>query len=768
MKLSNPLEMNDWRISSFMLFSFSALALLWITFILNSNGFQIPLFQQVAGCICLLFIPGIAVLRTLRLHKLGSIETPLYAIGISISVVIFAGLLLNTVAPLAGINNPLSPFHLILVFSGIIVALCIASYRRDKDFAAPTQLPTDKLSPRLLSLLLLPFLSIFGAYLVNYYEINWLILFMLIGVGIVVLAISLRSEAGGSTYALAIFVISLSLLFSNALISRYLWGWDVYVEAYVANQVINSAVWNPATIASGSGFSGGGAQYNSVLSTALFAPIVSQIGNINITSMFKIVYPVLYALVPVALYQLFRKQTSDIVAFLSSFFFVSILEFSTEMLSLPRQELAELFLVLVLLLIFNKTFRTSTRAILLVLFSGSVVVSHYGVAYLFMIQLIAVFILLFIADNGFLNGIRRKLVRNNPASESTTAGSATSRLRKKSAITAVFVLMFVTMTFMWYIYTAGGLVFGTFLNTVVNTITADFFSSASAQLAAKVHAPQAARAAAKLQTGEALLILITDRLNTFTTLLVLLGVAVAFVQRKRLRFEREYLAFALTSCGLVILTFTMPTFFLAFNGSRLQHFSLIVLAPFCIVSIVTLCRVPRLIMRTGDASFEPGRKSYIVASVFLVILLLFNVGFVSAVTSQPMNYPVPALFHEQFSLLFLNSQDLAGAKWLGSAYAEDAVYGNYSSVMALLAYGNVPPAKTLLLSPGGPQKSTLSYPGGPQINMTYAIYVRSSDIAYMEKSGESSQQLAADGLPSTQFTATLNKVYDSGCAIYVT
>ena len=118
-----------------MLFSFSMLVLLWTTFILNSYGGGIPLIQQVAGCICLLFIPGIAVLRILRLHKLGSTETPLYAIGISISVVIFTGLLLNEFAPLVGINDPLSALHLILAMSGATLALCIASYWRDNDFA---------------------------------------------------------------------------------------------------------------------------------------------------------------------------------------------------------------------------------------------------------------------------------------------------------------------------------------------------------------------------------------------------------------------------------------------------------------------------------------------------------------------------------------------------------------------------------------------------------------------------------------------------------
>jgi len=735
--------MNDWKISSFVLFSFSMLALLWITSIINYSGFQIPFFQQAAGCICLLFIPGIAILRSLHLHKLGSVETPLYAIGISISVVIFVGLLLNTLGPLVGISDPLSTFHLILVFSGVIVALCIVSYTRDKDFAAPTQLPIDTLSPGQLSLLLLPFLSIFGAYLVNYYGINWLILVMLIGIGIVVVVVSLRSQADGSTYALAIFVISLSLLLSNALVSRYLWGWDVFGEANVVNQVVTSSVWNPTYNADfNSALSQTVTQYNSVLSTAIFAPILSKIGNLDIAWLFKVVYPVLYALVPVALYQLFRKQTSDIVAFLSSFYFVTVLTFSTEMLSLPRQEIAELLLVLVLLLIFNKAFRTSTKRGLLILFSGSLVVSHYGIAYLFMIQLIGVFILLVIADSGFLNRIRRTLIRSNSASEARTAGSPTSRVRTKSAITVSFVLMFAMMTFVWYTYAEVGLLFFSFFHTLGNTITADLFSSASMQTGAK------------LQSASTFLITITNRLNTFGTLLVLLGVAIALAQRKRLRLDREYLAFALTGCGLVLLTFAVPVFFVTWNQSRLQHLSLIFLAPFCVIGILTLCLVPRLITQTGGGTLQPGRKSYAVVSVFLVILLLLNTGFFSALAGQAMVNPAPALFNEQFSILFVHPPDLAGAKWLGSAIGEGSVYGDYFSASALLAYSTIPAGKIQELTISGPQKNT-----------TYYIYVRSSDVAYIEEFGANSSR-STGGLNSTLFTGTMNKVYDSGCAIY--
>ncbi len=113
MKLSNPLEMNDWKISSFVLFSCGMLALLWATVLVASRGVVLPLLQQGAGCVCLLYLPGIAVLRAVRLHKLGGVQTPLYAVGISVALVMFTGALLNAALPLVGIDEPLSSSHVI-------------------------------------------------------------------------------------------------------------------------------------------------------------------------------------------------------------------------------------------------------------------------------------------------------------------------------------------------------------------------------------------------------------------------------------------------------------------------------------------------------------------------------------------------------------------------------------------------------------------------------------------------------------------------------
>jgi uncharacterized membrane protein len=742
MTIDNPLEMNDWKISNFLLFSFFWLALLWITFALKSVGHGVPLLQQVAACVCLLFIPGLAVLRILRLHKMGSVETPLYAIGISISVVIFAGLALNIVGPAVGIRDPLSALHLVLFISGVILALCVTSYARDKDFAAPSHLLLNTVSPLTLGLLLLPFLSIYGAYLVNNYKISALILLLIICVGAVVLILSSRKEVDNSTYTLAIFTISLSLLLYNVLISRYLWGWDVFGEAHVVNFVTNNAIWNP-TYATGYNTLQSGiiAQYNAVLSVSILAPALAQIGNVDATSLFKVVYPAIFSFIPVALYQLFRAQTNDKVAFLASFYFVVVPTFFTEMVSLARQEIAELFLVLFLLVIFSKKFSRTTQWFLLILFAGSMIVSHYGLAYLFLIQLIIVFVLLAVAESGLLNLVRLKLFGGSPAVKSmATVRSSSTNIRKNSAITARLVLIFLAMTFAWYAYAAKGLSLSYFVQTLLKSITTNFFSSAASQ------------ASAKLQSPPTLLALITSRLNTCATLFVLLGVVAAFVHRRRMGIDKTYLAFAISSGGLALLTFALPLLDTAWNISRLHHFTLIILAPFCVLGIMMLVRIPGLISKTGGGSSALKNISYMVASVFLVILLLLNTGFISALAREPMLSP--SLFHEDLPL-FVRGGDIVGAKWLGSASGQDSVYGDYYSRSILLAYSNVPIEKIQDLT------------SNTEITKKSEIFVRAGDVALIKSGGTNEQLLGPLGaIQSSNFTGKLSKVYDSGSVIY--
>ena len=160
---------------------------------------------------------------------------------------------------------------------------------------------------------------------------------------------------------------------------------------------------------------------------------------------FKTIYPLLFALVPVGLFVVFQKQTSDRIALLASFFITFLFTFFTEMPALARQEIAELFLVLLLILLVDKGVGPGAGKArlygLYAVFAIGVVVSHYSVALIFIAYLVVAWLVLFLVDNPAM----RRLHRATPSGPPTRLSS-----RPKRMLTLPFVLLFAAFTAAWY------------------------------------------------------------------------------------------------------------------------------------------------------------------------------------------------------------------------------------------------------------------------------------------------------------------------------
>lgn len=114
---------------------------------------------------------------------------------------------------------------------------------------------------------------------------------LIILLAIISLLIAFDKFIPKNLYPLAVFVIAISLLYHNSLISMYIWGWDTHHEYYLSNLVIANPLW-VSTIPYA---------VNAMLSIVMFAPIVSSICNMSLTWVFKIIYPLLFSLVPLGL-----------------------------------------------------------------------------------------------------------------------------------------------------------------------------------------------------------------------------------------------------------------------------------------------------------------------------------------------------------------------------------------------------------------------------------------------------------------------------------
>ncbi|MCK4731123.1 MAG: hypothetical protein KAT65_01580, partial [Methanophagales archaeon] len=181
MQINNPFQMNDWEIRKFLKMVLAIQLAVFGIIGLDAIDLQIPILRQLISFIYLTFVPGIIILRILKLHKLGNIETILYTVGLSIATLMFTGLFMNTVYPIFGIFGPISITPLVITISVVVLVLCILSYVKDKDFSNPSFIDIKNvLSPPALFLCLIPFLAIFGTYLVNFHHNNIILMFLII------------------------------------------------------------------------------------------------------------------------------------------------------------------------------------------------------------------------------------------------------------------------------------------------------------------------------------------------------------------------------------------------------------------------------------------------------------------------------------------------------------------------------------------------------------------------------------------------------------
>ena len=339
-------------------------------------GFDIPGLRQLVGFLFLTFVPGILLLRILKIHNVGIIESLLYSVGLSLAFVMATGVVANFALPPLGISHPIALAPLTATFTVFFLILCFLAYARDKNFRPVNPLPEDSeknvkpgstLKPVLLAILL-PLLAILGASLVNSYHNNTLLLALIFIIAVLVILVAFNKVIPTRTYPFMIVMMAMALLYQTTLISNYLVGSDIHLEYYLGELVIENGYWD-ATIPS---------SINSCLSIVMLAPIYSLLLNMDIVWLFKVIYPLFFCLLPLALFHIFRLQIGSRYAFLATFFFIAMPMFFMDMAQLVRQQICELFFVLVILLMVDRKLTLIQRTALVLIFGFGVVVSYYG------------------------------------------------------------------------------------------------------------------------------------------------------------------------------------------------------------------------------------------------------------------------------------------------------------------------------------------------------------------------------------------------------
>ena len=289
------------------------------------------------------------------------------------------GLIINFILPKIGLTQPLSfsyiwPIYLLFLFPIIRLAAGINNWVKDDLSAWPLK----------LMILINPLLAIFGVYWLDNTGDGRLALASVVLVCLVFIYTLFKKDLKEGTLKSAIYSSAISLLLANSLRSNFLVGWDIYQEFFVFRLTNLHNLWDINTLKDA---------YNACLSITILPTIIHNLTGITQLTIYRFIYPLVIALVPVAVFLIGTRLTSKKIAYVGAFAFLIQAQFISQLPALLRQGVAFLFFALLIDLLVRYDFAQKYRNLLILVFGTGMILSHYSTTYVALaLLLIAKFI----------------------------------------------------------------------------------------------------------------------------------------------------------------------------------------------------------------------------------------------------------------------------------------------------------------------------------------------------------------------------------------
>ncbi|WP_370020272.1 hypothetical protein [Planotetraspora sp. GP83] len=325
----------------------------------------------------LLTAPGCLLLRALRVPDSAVAAFPLYVPSASLVVLLLSGLAVNVLGPLVGVVAPLRPVPLLVGLELVCLLLFWAGMSAPGEAAISWH---SLLPVRWLILpALLPLTAAAGALRLNNGYGNAVAVATVIACVVVLIAgIAAVDRLGDGRLGVLLFVVALAMMWSYALRSDLVYGFDIATEYATARATIEAGVWhaNHSTDA-----------YGAMLSITTLPAQLHALSGLPEVLLLKVAYPVVFALFPVGVFNLARRFLPRRWAFLAAVYVLAQGEISQQLPALARQEIALVLFVALVGAVFDGRMRRYQRLTMIGLFVPAVVMSHYSSAYFAIVML---------------------------------------------------------------------------------------------------------------------------------------------------------------------------------------------------------------------------------------------------------------------------------------------------------------------------------------------------------------------------------------------
>jgi uncharacterized membrane protein len=351
---------------------------LGFTAIVNILVLLIPhadILKVTLGFVWLFLLPGWLITRSVKLKTPSGWEQLGFAVGFSVLTLMAGGLLINTLLPLAGNKHPMTPGALMAGFDLMWLGLMLWHLYVYRSHQVHLQLPRINPSGLRVALAGLPIiaLTVLGAISLNNGGTNLYTYSMLVyATGYLIYLIRRREKLPEAALLAGLYCVALSTLLMTSLRGWYTTGHDIQREYHMFLLALTHLRWNISYYQDA---------YNACMSITILPTIVRQVMGVNEIFVFKTVFQVLFALVPVMVYLIARRFSTRLIAILATIYFIAFPTYAQDMPMLNRQEIAFLFMSLIFLAIFNEDWSLQRRRWLVFALGLGVVLSHYSTTY---------------------------------------------------------------------------------------------------------------------------------------------------------------------------------------------------------------------------------------------------------------------------------------------------------------------------------------------------------------------------------------------------
>lgn len=610
--------------------------------------------------------------------SIGRIEQALLAVGLGLMNIIVIGLIIDLVPSpdhdgfvrlpyLTAAFNAEATILGALYYAGIIKRP--VSVRRKLN---PVLKKRDSIAISLATVVLLT--AIFGAIALNNQSSSLLAITSTILSAVTIVYMITRPGSNLST-AVSIYMIAASYLLAGWLRSNFISAVDTNMEFYMFSTVYEFGKWLPSLFP--------GHAYNACLSITLLPTVLQNFVNFDLVYMFKIVFPLLFALVAPAVYVSARNVLNKRMSIIAAALYIAQPAFMMYISIPARQQIAMLFFALLTMTALSKLSYRQKRILAVILFIG-ILLSHYTTAYIACLIIATAYI------------VEKLLLRRHGRKKQSST---------KPTFSLFVIAIMLVSTAVWYSsITSSSSVATSFISKNLTNLNLIFDPSTHSSKASilnqfnpfyrqpdpqikmdeyykelqKTHdttgssAPAIAAATtipSKVGTvfGQ-LFSAFKGLVQVFCKLLIIIGAGYLAYQYFRLkltayRHNATLNLAALISLGLLLL---LPFLSETYDASRTYQQVLVVLAIAMSAGISVVCRMSQ-------------RWILIVSTAIILALIGFGNGLINQLIgggTPSMNYNNSGLLYNR---VYVDAGEMSSARWLGQQPTKTAILGDRMS-----------------------------------------------------------------------------------------